>query len=199
MGRSVQRYSRPPILRGSLRYAFAAGLLLAATIIELTVLVAVGHAIGVLATVGLLVLASLVGAVLLRRESARTLAAFVEAIRTRRPPHQELLDGTLIATAGVLIVLPGFVSDISGSAAPDPPPPGPWCGARILRSASRRTPVRFAPGAVVEGEVVGLAAQAPLPPEASSAEPERLKRVTTRFSFFRLVDRKHGVGRDTGC
>jgi UPF0716 protein FxsA len=127
--------------------------LLAASIVELTVLIAVGHAIGVLATVGLLVLASLVGAVLLRRESARTLAAFVEAIRTRRPPHQELLDGTLIAAAGVLIVLPGFVSDILGLLLLIPFTRA-LVRARILRSVSRRTPVRCAPGAVIEGEVV---------------------------------------------
>lgn len=127
--------------------------LLAATIVELTVLVAVGHAIGVLATIGLLILASLVGAVLLRREGARTLAAFFEALRTRRPPHQELLDGMLIAAAGVLIVLPGFVSDVLGLLLLIPFTRA-LVRQRILRSASRRTPVRFAPGAVVEGEVV---------------------------------------------
>jgi UPF0716 protein FxsA len=140
-------------------------ILLAATIVELTVLVAVGHAIGVLATIGLLILASLVGAALLRREGARTLAAFVEALRTRRPPHRELLDGMLIAAAGVLIVLPGFVSDALGLLLLLPPTRA-LVRRRVLRSASRRASVRFAPGGVVEGEVLNE----PPAPRSSSGE-----------------------------
>jgi UPF0716 protein FxsA len=128
-------------------------LVLLAAIVELTVLVAVVHAIGVLATIGLLILASLFGAALLRHEGARTLGAFVEALRTRTPPHRELLDGMLIAGAGVLIVLPGFVSDVLGLLLLLPPTRAlvrRW----VLRSAAKRTLVRFAPGAVVEGEIV---------------------------------------------
>ncbi|MBV9163131.1 MAG: FxsA family protein [Pseudonocardiales bacterium] len=127
--------------------------LLAAAIVELTVLVAVGRVIGVLATIGLLVLASLFGVALLRRESARTLGAFVEALRTRKLPHRELLDGMLIAAAGVLIVVPGFVSDVLGLLLLLAPTRA-LIRRRILRSAARRAAVRFAPGAVVEGEVV---------------------------------------------
>ncbi|MGH4010605.1 MAG: FxsA family protein [Pseudonocardiaceae bacterium] len=133
-------------------------ILLVATIVELAVLIAVGKAIGVLPTIGLLILASVVGAVLLRREGLRTLVAFREAVSTRRPPHRELLDGMLIATAGVLIVLPGFVSDVLGLLLLLPPIRA-LVRRRMLRSVGLRTtdphpPVRFAPGAVVEGEVV---------------------------------------------
>ncbi|MGH3855884.1 MAG: FxsA family protein [Pseudonocardiaceae bacterium] len=127
--------------------------LIAAAIIELTVLIAVGHAIGILATIGLLILASLLGAALLRREGTRTLGAFVEALRTHRLPHRELLDGMLIAAAGVLIVLPGFVSDALGLLLLLPPTRA-LARRLILRSAARRTGARFAPGSVIEGEVV---------------------------------------------
>jgi UPF0716 protein FxsA len=125
--------------------------LLAATIVELTVLIVVGHAIGVLNTIALLIIASLVGAALLRREGAKTLAAFVEALRTRRPPHQELLDGMLIAAAGVLIVMPGFVSDVLGLLLLLPPT-RVLVRQRILRSASLNTPGGYR--SVIEGEVV---------------------------------------------
>lgn len=128
-------------------------ILLVATAIELAVLVAVGHAIGILATIGLLILSSLVGATLLRREGARTLAAFVEAIRSRRPPHHELLDGMLVAAAGVLIVVPGFVSDGLGLLLLLPPLRA-LVRRRMLRSVSQRTSARVVPGAVVDGEVV---------------------------------------------
>jgi UPF0716 protein FxsA len=139
--------------------------LLVATIVELTVLIAVGHAIGVLATIGLLILTSLVGAVLLRSEGARALGAFVEALRARRPPHRELLDGMLITAAGVLIILPGFVSDLLGLLLLLPPTRS-LVRRRILRSASRRTPARYAPGDVVEGEIV----DEPQPPRSASGE-----------------------------
>jgi UPF0716 protein FxsA len=140
-------------------------ILLTATVIELTVLIVVGHAIGVLATIALLILASLVGAALLRREGARTLNAFVEALRTRRPPHQELLDGMLIATAGVLIVLPGFVSDILGLLLLLPPTRA-VVRRRMLRSVPLHMPPPYARDAVVEREVV----DEPPAPRSSSGE-----------------------------
>lgn len=128
-------------------------ILLVVGAVEVTVLVAVGSAIGLLATMGLLILASLVGAALVRHEGTRTLLAFREAIRTRRPPHRELIDGMLIATAGVLIVLPGFISDVLGLLLLLPPTRA-LVRRRMLRSAPPHTSVRFAPGSVVEGEIV---------------------------------------------
>jgi UPF0716 protein FxsA len=140
--------------------------LLAAAIVELTVLVVVGHAIGVLATIGLLILASLLGTVLVRREGARALGALIEAVRTRHLPHQELLDGMLIAAAGLLIIVPGFVSDAVGLLLLLPPTRA-LVRRRILSSAAKRVPVRFAPGAVIEGEVLDS------PPTLRSASDER--------------------------
>lgn len=128
-------------------------ILLVAAFVEVTVLVIVGKAIGVLATLGLLILASLVGAALLRREGTRTLVAFNRALRTRRPPHREVIDGMLIAAAGALIVLPGFVSDVLALLLLLPPTRA-LVRRRLLRAPSRVAPTRFAPGEVIEGEVV---------------------------------------------
>jgi len=128
-------------------------ILILAAVIELTVLIAVGNAIGVMATIGLLILASLTGAVLLRREGIRTLLAFNEALRSRRLPHREVADGMLIAVAGILIVLPGFVSDALGLLLLLPPTRA-VIRHRLLRSAERGVTESFAPGAVIEGEVV---------------------------------------------
>ncbi|HWO59485.1 MAG TPA: FxsA family protein [Umezawaea sp.] len=87
-------------------------LLLVGMAVEIGTLIAVGKSVGVLATVGLLILGGVIGSMLLRREGARTMASFTEALRTRRAPHQEVADGVLIAAAGVLVILPGFVSDV---------------------------------------------------------------------------------------
>src|SRR5918997_5805376 len=139
--------------RGSVSIMPILLILLVAAIIELAVLIAVGKAIGVLATIGLLILASLVGVALLRYEGSRTLVAFRDAVRTRRPPHRELIDGMLIAAAGVLIVLPGFVSDVLGLLLLLPPARA-LVRRRMLRSAMRHTPVRFMPSSVMEGDGV---------------------------------------------
>lgn len=144
-------------------------ILLVAAVVEVAVLVAVGDAIGVLPTIGLLLLASLVGAWLLRREGNRTLRAFADAARTRRPPHRELIDGVLIAASGVLIVVPGFVSDVLALLVLLPPTRA-LLRRRILRSAGRTASSRVRGGAgyginygdihggtdrgVVDGEVI---------------------------------------------
>lgn len=96
-------------------------LLFVAMIVEITVLVLVGSAIGVLPTVALLVVASLVGLALLRREGTRTMASFSAAMRERRVPYREVTDGMMIALAGVLILVPGFVSDVLAIALLIPP------------------------------------------------------------------------------
>lgn len=130
--------------------------LLVAGVVEVAVVVAVGDAIGVLPTIGLLLLASLVGVWLLRREGSRALRAFTEAVRTRRPPHRELSDGVLIAAGAVFIVAPGFVSDALGLLLLLPPTRA-LLRRRMLRTATRpapRTGPGAAPGQRVEGDVV---------------------------------------------
>ncbi|TQM78136.1 UPF0716 protein FxsA [Saccharothrix saharensis] len=131
--------------------------------VEVTALVAAFGAWGLLPTLGLLVLGGVVGSVLLRREGVRAMAAFSEAVRTRRAPHQELADGVLIAAAGVLIVLPGFVSDVVGLFLLFPPTRRLVSGRMARRAAERERSVvlnlRYgqhpaAGGAVVDGVVV---------------------------------------------
>lgn len=139
-----------------------------AAAVEIAVLIVVGDAIGVLPTIGLLILASVLGGVLLRHEGARTLSALHEAARTRRPPHRELADGVLLAAAGVLIVLPGFVSDALGILCLLPPTRA-LLRRRLIRAATAPSPARFGQGNVVDGEVVdqeppaGPASWQPLP------------------------------------
>ena len=120
-------------------------------VVEISVLVVVGQAIGLLATILLLVAASVVGMWLLRREGARTFAAFQEALRTRRVPHREMADGILIAAAGALILVPGFVSDLIALFLLFPP-----TRAIVTRRITRRTErqAAFGNGFVVDGVVI---------------------------------------------
>ena len=120
-------------------------------VVEITVLVLVGQAIGVLATILLLIAASVIGMWLMRKEGARTFAAFQEALRTRRVPHREMADGVLIAAAGVLILIPGFVSDLIALFLLFPP-----TRSIVTRRITRRTErqATFGGGFVVDGVVI---------------------------------------------
>lgn len=113
-------------------------LLLVAGVVELAVLVAIGLAIGVLPTIGLLVAAAVLGSWLLRWQGRRTLQEFREAIGQRRPPEKELSDGVLIAAAGILIILPGLLSDVAGLLCLLPPVRA-VLRKRMLRAAERRS------------------------------------------------------------
>jgi UPF0716 protein FxsA len=128
-------------------------LLLVATVVEITVLVLVGHAIGVLATILLLVLASVAGSWLLRREGMRTFLAFQQAVRSGRVPQREIIDGVLLAAAGVLIVLPGFVSDVLALALLLPPV-RKMMAQRLITRAERQVRTAAQGGAFVVDSVV---------------------------------------------
>lgn len=125
---------------------------------EIVVLITVGSALGAGWTILLLLVSSALGLWLLRREGSRALRALREASRTGRPPHHEIADGVLIFIGGVLMILPGFLSDLLGLACLFPPT------RRLVRRSLlalilRRLPVAvFNPrrgrgGRVIDGEV----------------------------------------------
>lgn len=80
-------------------------------IAELAVIIAVGQTIGVLDTVGLLILVSVVGAWLAKREGTGVLTRIRAALDRGEMPNREVADGFLILLAGALMIAPGFISD----------------------------------------------------------------------------------------
>jgi UPF0716 protein FxsA len=89
-------------------------LLVAVPTVEVYVLLQVGHRIGALPTVLILVLEAILGAWLTRREGARAWRALDGAFRIRRVPTGELADAALVLVGGVLLMLPGFLTDVLG-------------------------------------------------------------------------------------
>ena len=83
-------------------------------LLELVVIVRVGQTIGVGWTILLLVADSIFGAWLLKREGSRALAALGAAFSSGRMPAREIADGMLILVGGVLMLTPGFLSDVLG-------------------------------------------------------------------------------------
>jgi len=83
-------------------------------IAEIWVIIQVGSAIGAVATIGLLILDSLLGAWLLRHHGRRTWARFTETIAAGRVPTNVVADGAMVLFGGTLMLTPGFLSDILG-------------------------------------------------------------------------------------
>ena len=83
-------------------------------IAELAVLIQVGQLIGVWWTVGLLLADAIIGSWLLRTQTRTAWRRFNEALAAGRVPHREVVDGVLVIFGGVLLVTPGFITDIFG-------------------------------------------------------------------------------------
>lgn len=81
---------------------------------EIWVILQVGQLVGPWWTIVLLVLDSLVGAWLIKREGGRAWRALREALQHGRMPARELADGALILIGGTLMLSPGFVLDVAG-------------------------------------------------------------------------------------
>lgn len=89
-------------------------LLLVVPILEITVLIMVGRAIGGWQTFGLLVIWSLLGAWIVKREWRTAWRGLTGALQTGRMPARELSDAALVLIGGTLLLLPGFVTDFVG-------------------------------------------------------------------------------------
>ncbi len=80
-------------------------------IIEIWLIVQVDAAIGGWETIGLLVLDSVIGAWLVRREGFSILARVQTGLGRGELPTNELIDGMLVLFAGALMLTPGFLTD----------------------------------------------------------------------------------------
>jgi UPF0716 protein FxsA len=82
--------------------------------VEIYVLVQVGSAIGALDTIGLLLLVSLIGAWIVKQQGSGAVRRIRDELAMGRMPGASLVDGALIFCAGVLLLVPGFVTDAFG-------------------------------------------------------------------------------------
>jgi UPF0716 protein FxsA len=80
-------------------------------IMEIYLIVQVDAAIGGWETLGLLVLDSLIGAWLVRREGFSILAKVQTSLGQGELPTNSLIDGMLVLFAGALMLTPGFLTD----------------------------------------------------------------------------------------
>jgi UPF0716 protein FxsA len=93
---------------------FALLLLILWPIAELFVAIKVADAIGVLLTVVLLLAGWPIGMWLTKAEGRGAWRRLSAAVTAGRPPGREVVDGALVLAGGVLLIIPGFITDVVG-------------------------------------------------------------------------------------
>ena len=83
-------------------------------LVEIFLLIQVGQVLGAVPTIMLLLVMSVLGGLLLRREGARAWRAFRGALQSGRIPAREVADGALVIFGGALLLTPGFFTDAVG-------------------------------------------------------------------------------------
>jgi len=83
-------------------------------VIELNVLIEVASSIGSWTTVALVLFTAVVGVSLVRSQGLSTLMSVQQKLARGEAPGQEIVEGMMLAAAGVLLLIPGFVTDFIG-------------------------------------------------------------------------------------
>lgn len=81
---------------------------------EIAGFILVGNAIGLWATLGLILLTSVLGGVLLRVQGFGLLNKIAAESQSGRDPGRQLVHGAMIVVAALLLLLPGFITDTIG-------------------------------------------------------------------------------------
>lgn len=83
-------------------------------VIEIYVLIKAGQHIGTMNTVALIILTGIVGASLAKSQGAQIIYEVRGSLNRGQLPGRELLQGAMILTGGILLLTPGFITDLFG-------------------------------------------------------------------------------------
>lgn len=84
------------------------------SLLEIFVLIKVGSLLGAWATVLLVVVTALIGSALVRSQGLQLIQQLQQRIAKGEMPGQQLIEGIMLIITGVLLVTPGFVTDLCG-------------------------------------------------------------------------------------
>lgn len=89
-------------------------LLLALPVLELSLLMHLGAAFGALPTLLLVLITAVLGAQLMHSQGVGVLTRIQQSLARREVPTLELLNGAVVLLGGLLLLIPGFVTDAIG-------------------------------------------------------------------------------------
>ena len=83
-------------------------------VIEIYLLIKIGAQIGAITTILLIFTTAIVGIYYAKYEGLNTLKSGFEQLSKNKPPTYEMVSGAAIAFAALLLIIPGFATDIFG-------------------------------------------------------------------------------------
>ncbi|MGO2509440.1 MAG: FxsA family protein [Vibrio hibernica] len=83
-------------------------------IIEITLFIQVGGMIGLWPTIAIVLTTAIVGASLVRSQGIQTIMSVQSRLQQGELPAQQIVEGIMLAVAGVLLLTPGFMTDFLG-------------------------------------------------------------------------------------
>ncbi|SMY37806.1 phage T7 F exclusion suppressor FxsA [Photobacterium malacitanum] len=83
-------------------------------IVEIGLFIQVGGLLGLWPTIAIVLLTAVIGASLVRSQGIATLISVQNKLQQGEMPTQEIVEGMLLAVAGVLLLTPGFMTDALG-------------------------------------------------------------------------------------
>lgn len=84
-------------------------------LMELSLLIDVGAEIGVLGVVGLTILTAAIGLQIVRQQGLKVMQDMQQATKKGQTAGASLVHGFFIAMAGIMLFLPGFITDAIGA------------------------------------------------------------------------------------
>lgn len=89
-------------------------LFIAIPVVELYILIEVGKKIGSLTTIGIIILTGILGTYLIKSQGFIILRKIQNDLNEGIMPGDSLIQGAIILLGGVLLLTPGFITDITG-------------------------------------------------------------------------------------
>jgi len=89
-------------------------LIILVPVIEIYLLIKIGSQIGAISTILLIITTAFVGVYYAKYEGLNTLKSGFYQLSKNQAPTYEMLSGAAIALAALLLIIPGFITDIIG-------------------------------------------------------------------------------------
>jgi UPF0716 protein FxsA len=83
-------------------------------VLELFLLIEIGSHIGTMNTIALIILTGIIGASFAKSQGAQIIYEIRGALNQGQIPGKELLQGVMILAGGILLLTPGFITDLVG-------------------------------------------------------------------------------------
>jgi UPF0716 protein FxsA len=89
-------------------------LFLATPFIEIALFIEAGRQLGVLPTIGLTILSTIVGLAIVQKQGLSNLMKMQSALSREEMPIAQIIHAMFLALAGLLLIIPGFFTDFLG-------------------------------------------------------------------------------------